>query len=141
MQPKKGGMQLTCPTIAAFAKYPRESYIPEHIFNNYHGKSVAKYNFFQAEKELFTEVAQTVGLIRRSDRVAWWARHPLAFLMEAADDICYLIVDVEDGFRMRYIPFTNAKQLLNAIAQRSESDIKAQTNTEEEQIKYLGLAE
>ncbi|MGB3637701.1 MAG: deoxyguanosinetriphosphate triphosphohydrolase, partial [Rivularia sp. (in: cyanobacteria)] len=71
MQPKKGGMQLTCPTIAAFAKYPRESYIPEHIFNNYQGKSVAKYNFFQAEKELFTEVAQTVGLIRRSDRVAW----------------------------------------------------------------------
>ena len=57
--------------------------------------------------------------------------------MEAADDICYLIVDIEDGFRMRYIPFANAKQLLNAIAQRSESDIEAQTNTDEEQIKYL----
>ncbi|MBV6621340.1 MAG: dNTP triphosphohydrolase [Rivularia sp. (in: Bacteria)] len=137
MQPKKGGMQLTCPTIAAFAKYPRESYIPEHILNSYQGKSIAKYNFFQAEKELFAEVAQTVGLIRRSNQVAWWARHPLAFLMEAADDICYLIVDIEDGFRMRYISFANAKQLLNAIAQRSESDIKQQANTEEEEIKYL----
>ncbi|BAY82705.1 deoxyguanosinetriphosphate triphosphohydrolase [Calothrix parasitica NIES-267] len=137
MQPRKGGMQLTCATLAAFAKYPRESYIPEHILNGYQGKSIAKYNFFQAEKELFAEVAQTVGLIRRSDKVAWWARHPLAFLMEAADDICYLIVDIEDGFRMRYISFESAKKLLNAIAQRSESDIEAQTNTDEEQIKYL----
>ncbi len=137
MQPRKGGMQLTCATLAAFAKYPKESHIPEHILNGYQGKSIAKYNFFQAEKELFAEVAQTVGLIRRSDKVSWWARHPLAFLMEAADDICYLIVDVEDGYRMRYIPFTNAKNLLNAIAERSESDIKAQANTEEEEIKYL----
>ncbi|AFY57513.1 deoxyguanosinetriphosphate triphosphohydrolase, putative [Rivularia sp. PCC 7116] len=137
MQPRIGGMQLTCPTLAAFAKYPRESYIPENILNSYQGKSIAKYNFFQAEKELFAEVAQTVGLIRRSNKAAWWARHPLAFLMEAADDICYLIVDVEDGFRMRYISFASAKQLLNAIAQRSESDIKEQANTEEEEIKYL----
>jgi len=137
MQPRRGGMQLSCPTLAAFAKYPKESYIPENILNGYQGKSIAKYNFFQSEKELFTEVAQTVGLIRRHEDVAWWARHPLAFLMEAADDICYTIVDVEDGFRMKYIPFTNAKQLLNDIAQRSESDIHRQANTCEEQIKYL----
>ncbi|WP_228059411.1 dGTP triphosphohydrolase [Plectonema radiosum] len=137
MQPRTGGMQLSCPTLAALAKYPKESYIPEYILNGYRGKSIAKYNFFQSEKELFAEVAQTVGLIRRSNQVAWWARHPLAFLMEAADDICYLIVDIEDGFRMRYIPFTDAKNLLNAIAQRSESDIKGQANTEEEEIKYL----
>ena len=137
MQPRKGGMQLTCPTLAAFAKYPKESYIPKNILNGYQGKSIAKYNFFQSEKELFTEVANTVGLIPRSDKVAWWARHPLAFLMEAADDICYLTIDVEDGFRMRYIPFTNAKMLLNAIAQCSESNIKEQANTEEEEIKYL----
>lgn len=137
MQPRIGGMQLTCPTLAALAKYPRESYIPENILNSYQGKSIAKYNFFQAEKELFAQVAQTLGLIRRSNKVAWWARHPLAFLMEAADDICYLIVDVEDGFRMRYIPFKNAKQLLNTIAQCPESNIKEQANTEEEEIKYL----
>lgn len=137
MQPRKGGMQLTCPTLATFAKYPKESYIPENILNGYQGKSISKYNFFQSEKELFAEVAQTVGLIRRHDEVAWWARHPLAFLMEAADDICYLIVDIEDGFRMRYIDEASAKQLLNAIAQRSEIDIKAQGNTSEEQIKYL----
>lgn len=137
MQPRKGGMQLTCPTIAAFAKYPKESYIPEYVLKGYQGKSIAKYNFFQAEKELFTEVAETVGLIRRDNKVAWWSRHPLAFLMEAADDICYLIVDVEDGFRMRYISFENAKQLLNSIAQCSESKLQVQANTEAEQIKYL----
>ena len=137
MQPRRGGMQLSCPTLAAFAKYPKESYIPEDVLNGYQGKSITKYNFFQAEKELFSEVAQTVGLIRRSPKAAWWARHPLAFLMEAADDICYLIVDIEDGFRMRYISFADAKKLLNAIAQRSETDIKSQSNTEEEEIKYL----
>ncbi|MDZ8188423.1 MAG: dNTP triphosphohydrolase [Nostoc sp. ChiSLP02] len=79
MPPQKGGMQLTCPTLAAFTKYPRESLIPESIFNGYKGRrSIKKYGFFQAEKDLFTEVAETVGLIRRHEQVAWWARHPLA---------------------------------------------------------------
>jgi dGTPase len=77
-----------------------------------------KHGFFQAEKDLFTTVADTVGLIRRSPDVAWWARHPLAFLVEAADDICYHIVDLEDGYRMGYISFKKAKNysmiLLNA---------------------------
>mgnify|MGYP001791076912 FL=1 len=92
---RKGGMQLTCPTLATFTKYPRESHISEDIFENnpdYNsGCSIKKYGFFQAEKELFAEVAETVGLVRRHSDVSWWCRHPLAFLMEAADDICYLI--------------------------------------------------
>ncbi len=82
MSPKPGGMQLTCPTLAAFTKYPRESYIPEDKLNKYQGrKSIAKYGFFQSEKDLFSQVAETVGLIRRDEDVALWARHPLAFLL------------------------------------------------------------
>ncbi len=137
MQPRKGGMQLTYPTLAAFTKYPRESYIDESITNGYAGKSVAKYGFFQSEKHLFADVAAEIGLIRRSQEVAWWARHPLAFLVEAADDICYRIVDVEDGCRMGYIPFGRAKELLNAIAQCSEDDLELQANSNDEKIKYL----
>lgn len=135
MQPKTGGMQLTCPTLATFTKYPTESLISTDIFNGYPGKSAKKYGFFQAEKDLFATVADTVGLIRRSPDVAWWSRHPLAFLVEAADDISYHIVDLEDGYRMGYIPFNQAKQLLNEIADQLHPEKHA--NTEEEQIKFL----
>lgn len=135
MQARSGGMQLTCPTLATFTKYPRESLISEAIVNGYQGKSAKKYGFFQTEKDLFALVADTVGLIRRSPDVAWWARHPLAFLVEAADDISYHIVDLEDGYRMGYIPFNQAKQLLNEIADQSHPEKHA--NTEEEQIKFL----
>lgn len=134
MQPRKGGMGLTCPTLAAFTKYPRESYIPDSILNNYSGSSAKKYGFFQAEKDLFTEVAQTVGLIRRHDDVAWWCRHPLAFLMEAADDICYSIVDVEDACRMGYISFQLAQELLNEIA---DIDMQKYDESTYEKIKRL----
>jgi dGTPase len=135
MPHRKGGMQLTCPTLAAFTKYPRESLIPEHVLNGYSGISIKKYGFFQAEKELFAEVAQTVGLIRRHDQTAWWARHPLAFLVEAADDICYSIVDIEDGFRMGYISFEEAKNLLNEIAQIA--NLEKSIDTRAEKIKSL----
>ena len=125
---RPGGMQLTCPTLAAFTKYPRESFIPEDILNGYSGSSIKKYSFFQAEKDLFTQVAETVGLIRRDDNFAWWSRHPLAFLVEAADDICYSIIDVEDAYRMGYIPFDEARSLLEDIAglklnKKSEAEI------------------
>ena len=135
MQARPGGMQLTCPTLATFTKYPRESLISENILNGYTEKSVKKHGFFQTEKDLFARGADTVGLIRRSPDVAWWARHPLAFLVEAADDISYHIVDLEDGYRMGYIPFNQAKQLLNEIADQSHPEKYA--NTEEEQIKFL----
>ncbi|WP_449420491.1 deoxyguanosinetriphosphate triphosphohydrolase [Phormidium nigroviride] len=135
MQARTGGMQLTCPTLATFTKYPRESLISPDVINSYTGKSAKKYGFFQAEKNLFATVADTVGLIRRSPDVAWWSRHPLAFLVEAADDISYHIVDLEDGYRMGYIPFNQAKQLLNEIAEQSH--LEKHANTEEEKIKFL----
>lgn len=136
MQPRRGGLQLTCPTLAAFTKYPRESTIDPKIIDDYVGRSSKKYGFFQAEVDIFTEVAETVGLIRRSDRAAWWCRHPLAFLVEAADDICYSIVDLEDGCLMGYIPFTVARELLDPIA-GSQDDKLADIALESEQIKYL----
>jgi len=138
----QGGMQLTCPTLAAFMKYPRESHIPEDIINNYKrkslsdvNKSVAKHGFFQSEKKLFAQVANTVGILERNNEFAWWARHPLAFLVEAADDICYYIVDLEDGHRMGYIPYSEASELLEQIVKPNNS--KNSTESDEERIKYL----
>lgn len=130
-----GGMRLNCPTLAAFTKYPRESYIPETILTPLDGKSTKKYGFFQAEKALFTEVAETVGLIRRDPQYAWWARHPLTFLVEAADDICYNIVDLEDGHRMGLIPFDEAEELLGDIAKPFSSLLES--DSQPEKIKHL----
>jgi dGTPase len=134
---RTGGMQLTYPTLASFTKYPRESLIPKTVLSGYTGKSVCKYGFFQSERDLFTQVADTLGLMRRGGEFAWWARHPLAFLVEAADDICYRIVDIEDGYRMGCIPFSLTQNLLNAIAQRTEANLNQQADSEAEKIKYL----
>ncbi len=134
MQPRIGGMQLTCPTLATFTKYPRESLISPSSLNSYSGSSAKKYGFFQGEKELFAEVAEAVGLIRRHDDAAWWCRHPLAFLMEAADDICYSIVDIEDACRMGYISINQTLELLNEIA---NIDINEYGENDTEKIKRL----
>jgi dGTPase len=136
MQPRRGGLQLTYPTLAAFTKYPRESTIDPQIIDDYAGRSSKKHGFFQSEVDLFTEVAEAVGLIRRSENAAWWCRHPLAFLVEAADDICYSIVDLEDGCLMGYIPFAVARELLDPIA-GSQDDKLADIALESERIKYL----
>jgi dGTPase len=131
---RKGGMQLTCPTLAAFTKYPRESFIPVKFIEKNTGCSIKKYGFFQAEKDLFTEVAETVGLIRQNQNSAWWARHPLAFLVEAADDICYSIIDVEDSYRLGYISFPQVYELLGEI---SGININEYDANEAEKVKYL----
>ncbi|MEM9213554.1 MAG: dGTP triphosphohydrolase [Cyanobacteria bacterium P01_F01_bin.150] len=115
MYPRHGGMCLTCPTLAAFMKYPRESFIPDLTLASYHGKSIDKHGFFQADKEVFEAIANTVGLLKRSDRAHWWVRHPLALLVEAADDICYRIVDIEDGCHMGYVSHDDALELLSSI--------------------------
>jgi len=132
-----GGMRLTYPTLASFTKYPKASLIPLDVLAGYTGKSVSKYGFFQSEQDLFTQVADTLGLIRPNRAIAWWVRHPLAFLVEAADDICYHIVDLEDGYRMGCIPFHLTQNLLNQIAKRTDADLNQQADSEAEQIKYL----
>lgn len=136
MPHRRGGMRLTCPTLAAFAKYPKTSHVDREILGQYQGRSTKKYSFFQPEASLFEEVAETVGLIRRSSEAYWWSRHPLAFLVEAADDICYSIIDVEDGYRMGYLLFKEAKDLLKPIAEKSNDEFEA-NQSEAEYIKYL----
>jgi dGTPase len=135
MKRDRGGMQLTYPTLAAFTKYPRESLIPNEVLGGYKGKSAKKFGFFQDEKDLFKQVAETLGLIRRDDRYYWWARHPLSFLVEAADDICYSIVDIEDSYRMKCMSFEKASKFLNTIARVPKKDLIDEN--ENEQIKYL----
>ncbi len=123
-----GSLQLTCPTIAAFTKYPRESSLPAA-----QGRSTKKYGFFQADQELFATVANAVGLIPRKVGVSW-CRHPLTFLVEAADDICYSIVDIEDGYQMGFLTFAEVVALLNPIAQL---DLTQSAGAEPELVTHL----
>jgi len=100
--PDNPGLRLTCATLGAFTKYPIESIIGSKRFP---GISAKKFGFFQAERPFFEEVASRTGLIKREAPGAWWCRHPLAFLVEAADDICYRLVDYEDGFRLKHLSY------------------------------------
>ncbi len=103
-----GGLQLTCATLAAFTKYPRESWLGG---NGWEGVSTRKHGFFAEDREAFETVAAATGLQRRNERFAIWRRHPLAFLVEAADDICYRVIDIEDGYRLGHIGFSDALEL------------------------------
>ena len=90
-----GGLQLTSAVLAAFTKYPRPSQLDVEL----EGKSGNKFGFFQQDADNFARVAAATGLVERIPGRAW-RRHPLAFLVEVADDTCYLIVDLEDAARL-----------------------------------------
>jgi dGTPase len=108
-------MQLTCATLGAFTKYPRESVVESIGSTGYRGASVKKFGFYQSEHGHFTEVAERCGLIKRAAVDAWWARHPLAFVVEAADDICYRLVDFEDGFRLGHLSYKETSDAILAV--------------------------
>ena len=95
-----GGLRLSYATLGAFMKYPKES-LPKKPTNHIVDK---KYGFFQSEKESFLDVALELGLKQKSisEDVSFY-RHPLAYLVEAADDICYTIIDFEDGINLGLI--------------------------------------
>lgn len=106
------GLRLTCATLATFTKYPVSSSNPET-----YGKG--KFGFFQSEREHIERVALATGLIERGDG---WCRHPLAYLVEAADDICYRIIDFEDGIRLRLIDHPTGRKALEEIVKNHGND-------------------
>ncbi len=106
------GLKITFATLAAFSKYPRQSLFPEKDPGR---RSQKKYGFFQAEKEKFSKVASETGLILFGKKNTAWSRHPLTFLVEAADDICYSIIDLEDGCNLGLVSIENTQELLSPI--------------------------
>lgn len=131
----EGGLRLTYATLGAFTKYPKES-LPVQPTNNVEDK---KYGFFQEDKAFFKEVAERLGLKSNSNNDDLrYARHPLAFLVEAADDICYTIIDFEDGINLGLIPEPLALEYMEGIIQgRINRNKYEQLQTKEERIAYL----
>jgi len=87
---RAGGFSLTSATLATLLKYPYPSY------NKGNRK---KYNVFYSEIPAFEEVVNECGIPRLDTEHLVYARHPLSYMMEAADDICYLVLDMEDAHK------------------------------------------
>ena len=138
----EGGLNLTLGTLASFSKYPKESLPREKERKDI---SLKKHGFFQAEKEVFDNIANMLSLPAHSGRSGdkAWKRFPLAFLVEAADDICYHIMDFEDGFNIGLISYDEIfplfRSLLGEEMDRHEKYLLAITDAKS-RIAYLRSA-
>ncbi|MAB48455.1 MAG: deoxyguanosinetriphosphate triphosphohydrolase [Flavobacteriaceae bacterium] len=129
-----GGLRLSYATLGAFMKYPKES-LPKKPTNHIVDK---KYGFFQSEKEMFSAVALDLGLIKRSEKDLSYNRHPLAYLVEAADDICYTIIDFEDGINLGLIEEDYALEyLIKLVKGRIITKNYNALQTTEDRVSYL----
>lgn len=134
MHQTAGALRISYATLGAFMKYPKES-LPKKPSNQIEDK---KYGFFQHDKHLFEDVAEDLGLIKKEGNNIAYYRHPLAFLVEAADDICYTIIDFEDGINKGLIDEDYALEYLSAIIRDTINPEKyAKLNAKEERISYL----
>lgn len=95
-----GGLRLSYATLGAFLKYPKES-LPKKPTKYIADK---KYGVFQNNVYFFDDLTKELGMIKLDLVDYRFHRHPLAFLVEAADDICYTIIDFEDGINLGWIP-------------------------------------
>jgi dGTPase len=134
MPDRDGGMRLTCATLAAFAKYPCSSIAAGGKKGD---ASNRKFNFFWSEKEIFKDIAETVGLIPDRTMPDRWCRHPLAFLVEAADDITYRLIDLEDGFRLGLVTLKRTEELFNGIAGGKVNWTRAKEMSPPSRVEYF----
>lgn len=99
---REGGYALTYTTLASIVKYPYESLYT----------TKPKFGFFQSEKSIFERIGDELGLIKLSSDPIRYVRHPLVFLVEAADDICYQLMDLEDAHKLKIHSFDQTYSLL-----------------------------
>jgi dGTPase len=109
---RPGGFALTYSTLASIVKYPYESVLA--------GKK-PKFGFFQSEKNTYNSIAKELGLVKLSDNPVSYVRHPLVYLVEAADDICYQIIDVEDSHKLKILSYEKTEKLFRNFF-NSETD-------------------
>jgi dGTPase len=91
---RQGGFALTYSTLASVVKYP---------FASTHATSKGKFGFFQTEEEAYLRIADELGIPEIDAEKGVYARYPLVYLVEAADDICYQIMDIEDAHKLRLL--------------------------------------
>ena len=129
---RQGGFVLTYSTLASIVKYPFSSSLA--------GKK-SKFGFFITEEESFRRIAEELGMEKQNDAPLKYARHPLVYLVEAADDICYQMMDIEDAHKLKILTTQETKELLLSYFSKERQahrlktmEIVSDTN---EQIAYL----
>lgn len=102
---RKGGFVMTYSTLASIVKYPFTSNLAGHK---------AKFGFFRQDQQNYEQIAQALGIIKLDETAdsCRYARYPLVYLVEAADDICYEIMDIEDAFKLKILTEEETKTLL-----------------------------
>lgn len=130
---RKGGFVLTYSTLASVIKYPYAS-----IHSDYKKQ---KFGFFDAEKADFAKIAAELGICKAVDFPNRYARHPLVYLVEAADDICYQIMDMEDAHKLRILSTAETSQhflgFFDEARQKRRLETMMMVSDQNEQIAYL----
>jgi dGTPase len=135
----EGGTQLTYTTLASIAKYPCEAIAKKkgHVNRK-------KFGFFQSEKQTFLNIANATKMMVESEEPTIFKRHPFVWLVEAADDICYNIIDMEDAHRLGIISTADCENLfMDLIKSVNEKDAKRSSeklllfSNKNERISYL----
>lgn len=123
---RDGGFVMTYTTLASIVKYPFASALAE--------KGHGKFGFFSTEADIFCRIADDLGIIRKSavGCPAEYARHPLVYLVEAADDICYEIMDIEDAHKLKIVTYEETKRLfLDFFDEMGQNHIMQRIHDEE----------
>lgn len=125
---------LTYSTLATIAKYPCAAIAGKQKGIVYR----KKYGFFQSEQETFKKIATELQLEKVADQHLIYKRHPLVYLLEAADDICYSIIDLEDAHRLKILSFDEVKKYLLPFANSTTIERRLEEDYEDDDAK-VGL--
>ncbi len=129
---RKGGFAMTYSTLASVVKYPYSSALSG-------GKN--KFGFFSSEEADYQRIADSLGINKLNDHPLQLARYPLVYLVEAADDICYQLMDIEDAHKLHVISTEKAMDLLLSFFDSDKRLRREKTlalvNDVNEQIAYL----
>lgn len=131
------GFALTYSTLASIVKYPCESLVA----GNKSKVHMKKYGYFDSEKSAYLSIANQLGIIQEQQNPMVFVRHPLVYLVEAADDICYNIIDLEDAHRLNILSHETVRDLMLALFEGNErKDIEHNLDgidDENDRIAYL----
>jgi dGTPase len=129
---RKGGFAMTYSTLASIVKYP---------YASIYAHNGDKFGFFQSEEESFMRISQELGICRSKADANKFARYPLVYLVEAADDICYQIMDIEDACKLHILTLEEAQQLMLNFFPQDRLDhihgILKMVSDGNEQLAYL----
>ncbi len=132
---RKGGFALTYSTLASIVKYPYSSELSG-------GKN--KFGFFASEEEDYSRIAEELGILQQNRQPLKYVRYPLVYLVEAADDICYQVMDIEDAHKLRLLTTEKTIALLLDFFEGESRErcvtILSYVSDVNEQIAYLRSA-